>query len=154
MWKITPAGRVALGASASKEFTDSVAAQDPIGSCGIERHPLRVFHPSELIDEEMQARGWDIQKLAMAMVSEGSVDQLKEYGINHLAIEMYFAAGPTNKACRMGPEFIAGLSRAFGTSIELWEKLEKQWLSSWPNDSAREGSGWWTVSKVASDRKA
>lgn len=135
-WKIAPAGRVALGKSLVEEKNETVAELEPIGSLGIKRQPLRVVHPSEIIDEEMRARGWDIRQLSMAMVSEGSVDRLNEYGKNHLMIELYFSAGPTNKACRMGQVFIAGLSRALGTTAEFWENLEKQWLASWPSDEA------------------
>ncbi len=48
------------------------------------------FHPSIYIKEELEARGWDVDDLAKRMPGN--------YGINHLAIDMYLECGPTNHA--------------------------------------------------------
>lgn len=77
-------------------------------------------HPSEYITDELLARGWQLEDLAHEMGGQ--------YGINLLAIQLYITVGPDEKNCRMGDEFIEGLSKAFGTSKEVWEGLEQGWL--------------------------
>lgn len=77
------------------------------------------FHPSIYIREELEARGWSVGDLAKRMPGD--------YGINHLAIDMYLECGPdepTMKMGEMGPE----ISRAFGVSDQFFPNLEAAWL--------------------------
>lgn len=76
----------------------------------INRKPAQVFHPGELIKDEMEARKWDIYWLARkARLEPDIVKYLIEEKIN---ISEYISFG---------------LSRAFGTSKELWINLQNQY---------------------------
>ncbi len=85
-----------------------------------EHRVAEVFHPSEYIQEELEARGWTRDRLATAMRGE-------DWGTNRLAIDLYIEVGPTDPGCRLGT-MADDLARAFGTSVELWRNLEKTWL--------------------------
>lgn len=84
--------------------------------------PARVPHPSEYIQEEMDERGWDRDRLATAMMAADD----DNWGIWRLAIDFYFEVGPTERNLRLDPEAFA---RAFGVSPELFINLEAAWLN-------------------------
>jgi HTH-type transcriptional regulator/antitoxin HigA len=86
-----------------------------------ERIPAEVFHPSEYIVEELEARGWTRDRLATEMRGE-------DWGTDRLAIDLYLEIGPTNPGCRLGA-MADDLARVFGTSAELWRNLEASWLA-------------------------
>lgn len=83
---------------------------------------MEAVHPSEIIREEMEARGWDARELAEQM--GGNVD------FNHCALDLYFAAARTNRKLRLGRPVAKGLSRAFGTSTEFFLNLEAAWIAA------------------------
>ena len=72
----------------------------------------QVFPPSDFITEELEARGWTIEDLAV--FSGRSVRALER------VIE-------ENKP--LTREIAAGLGKAFGTSSELWRNLESAYRS-------------------------
>ncbi len=74
-------------------------------------------HPSEFIDDELKARGWTLEQLAEKM--GGDAD------INCLSLYLYRLKDP---GILLGEESAAGLSRAFGTSDEVWLNLHDAWL--------------------------
>lgn len=84
------------------------------------RIPAEFIHPSELIREEMDARGWDMDMLAMRMSPE--------FGITRLTLDMYFEVGPTDPNMRIGGQTAEGLARAFDVSAEYFLNLETAWL--------------------------
>ena len=86
-----------------------------------ERIPAEVFHVAEYIQEEMDARGWDIGDVAVRMGSQARHD----YGVNYLALEMLLSV--RDKNLLMGDEMAEGLSRAFGSSKEFWINLDSTW---------------------------
>ena len=81
------------------------------------------IHPSEIIQDELDARGWDLDDLATKMHS-------KDWGITRLALDMYFIVGPQRANCRIGEEMAHQMASAFGVSKELFVNLEKLWLES------------------------
>lgn len=85
-----------------------------------ERIPAEVSHPSVFIQEEMDARGWDRDQLALRM---GGV-----FVINRLALDCYFEIGPEETGLRMGDA--KDFERAFDVSAEFFLNLEKAWLKA------------------------
>lgn len=77
-------------------------------------------HPSEYVREEMEARGWTMHDLAVRMT-------LHDFEVNQLALEMYFAVGPTDAHAHVGDTMDAQLCRAFGVSQGFFTRLEKAW---------------------------
>ena len=80
----------------------------------------QVFPPSDFITEELEARGWTIEDLAV--FSGRSVRALER------VIE-------ENKP--LTREIAAGLGKAFGTSSELWRNLESAYRSRIGQQSKR-----------------
>lgn len=68
---------------------------------------------AETVVEEMQARGWSISDLA------------RETGVEEFRLQMV-----VNHPYVMNREILCSLSRAFGTSITLWENLWQRDLLS------------------------
>jgi HTH-type transcriptional regulator/antitoxin HigA len=79
------------------------------------------FHPSEFIQDELDARGWTLADLAARMGSES-------YALNRLSLDMYFAVGPTEPNCRIGEETAERMGRAFDVSPQFFLNLEAAWL--------------------------
>lgn len=82
------------------------------------------FHPSEYIKDELEARGWSISDLAKRIPGD--------YGVNHLAIEMYLDCGPEEPDMRMG-DMAEQIATAFGVSCTLFRNLENAWLAHFPS---------------------
>ena len=86
----------------------------------IERKSAEVFHPSVYIKDELEARGWTLDMLAMRMGPE--------FGINRLSLDFYFEFGPTEPNMRIGEVSAKALGRAFGVSPQFFLNMEKEWL--------------------------
>lgn len=84
------------------------------------REVAEVFHPAEFLSDELEDRGWSVADLAARLPGE--------YGVNHLAIEMYLTCGPKEPDLRMG-EMAVGISRALGCDPDFFSDLETAWLS-------------------------
>lgn len=84
---------------------------------------LRGIHPSEFIQDELDARGWSLDDLAIRMTGD-------EAQKNRLALDIYALAGPENTNCRIGEEMAQSLSSAFGVSTEFFINLENSWLKA------------------------
>jgi len=87
------------------------------------RKPAEAFHPSEFIVEEMEARGWSRDDLALRMPGE--------YGVNRLALDMYFDVGPYEPTMRLG-DMADVFGAAFGIAGVFFKRLEEQWLATDP----------------------
>lgn len=85
------------------------------------RIPVEPLHPSVFIQEEMDVLGWSCADLANRMGMESCVR-------NKFALDLYFAAGPTNPSLRLG-DVAERLGRAFGVSPDLFWGLEAAWLA-------------------------
>ncbi len=87
---------------------------------GDERISAEVFHPSEFIIDEMEARGWDLDELARRMGGD--------FAINRLSLDLYFIVGPKE------PDLLIGdgedFALAFGVSAEFFRNLEAAWLAT------------------------
>jgi plasmid maintenance system antidote protein VapI len=79
------------------------------------------FHPSEYIQDEMAARGWDKCDLAVRM--GGDIVR------NALALDLYFIVGPTRRNCRIGDVMAHQLGVAFDVSHQFFLNLETAWLA-------------------------
>lgn len=83
----------------------------------------KVNHPSVLIREEMDARGWTLDDLATQMVAK------RDWGITRLALDIYFAC-KDEPNCRLGEHMADALAAAFGVDGDFFRNLEAQWLAS------------------------
>ena len=78
-----------------------------------------VPHPSEFIGEELEARGWTRDILAVRMGGNAS--------INRLALDMYFEVGPTAPDMGLGSDTAVQLGQAFSVSPSYFLNLEIAW---------------------------
>lgn len=83
--------------------------------------PAEVFHPSVFIQEEMDARGWSRDDLALRMGGDFATDRL--------ALEVYFIL-QHKRSMRIGDKFARQLARAFDVSPEFFLNLERIWLEA------------------------
>lgn len=82
--------------------------------------PAEVFHPSEYIADEMNARSWDKFDLSARMGGDPHR--------NLLMLDIYFAVGPTHGNCRIGDVMANQLAVAFDVSPQFFLNLERAWL--------------------------
>ena len=111
-------------------------------------------HPSEIIIEEMSARGWTQDTLASRLVAafpDRYADGVDDFGkpytgltIARLSVEMYLDVGPDEPGMRMG-ETSSEFDHVFGVGDGFFVRLEAAWLSGSPvspkRTSAPEGKG-------------
>jgi len=75
-----------------------------------------VFHPGELVADELEARGWSLADLAKAArLSAGYLNEV--------------VAGKRS----VTPETARGLAKAFGTDAQIWMNLEnayQEWIAA------------------------
>jgi hypothetical protein len=88
--------------------------------------PIPTPHPSEVIVEEIEARGWSRDDLATAMMAADD----DNWGLHRLSVDLYLECGPDDPHLLMGSDGAEGFARAFGTSVDLWRNLERQWLNT------------------------
>lgn len=81
---------------------------------GIER-----FSVGEYLRDELEARGWSTWECARRMGGDFAVDVLT------LDLHIAVIGAPTEEQCRLSPVTAEGLSRAFGTSAEMWLNLDR-----------------------------
>lgn len=75
------------------------------------------FHVGEYIAEELDARCWDRNVLASRMGGDISLNRLSiDFLIDAPRLQMW-----------LGRETADGLSRAFGSSSDVWLGLDKSW---------------------------
>ncbi|MGH6981446.1 MAG: helix-turn-helix transcriptional regulator [Stellaceae bacterium] len=83
-----------------------------------------VFHPSVFIHEELEARGWTLDDLALRMGGD--------FGLQRFALDFYMTVH--DKHLLLGADGERDLARAFGTSPEFWHNLEAAWRAQQPNE--------------------
>lgn len=79
------------------------------------------FHVSEYIREEMEARGWNADVLAVRM---GFTSQ-HELEINRLSLD--FMLELQDPDMYLGADLARGLGRAFGVSPLLFARIDETW---------------------------
>lgn len=92
----------------------------------IDRAPTECFHPSELIRDELTARGWSLDQLAMRMAG----GDREQFGIERLALDLYFEVGPTDPGIRLGEHGGRLIAAAFDVDADFFLNLETAWLAS------------------------
>lgn len=94
------------------------------------------MHPSTFIVEEMMARGWTSDHLAVAMAMHSKHDAC----ICKMKIDMYLTVAPQDDRLRLG-ETALEIERAFGVSDGLFTRLEQAWLDDRAAAQAQKGGG-------------
>lgn len=95
-----------------------------------ERIPAQIFHPWDFIAEELEAREWTVDDLALRMGGD--------FAVNRLSLDFLEGREP---GLHIGEESAEQLARAFGTSAQLWINLDKQWHDAINRQESREGHG-------------
>lgn len=105
-----------------------------------EHVPIQAFSTWEYLADEIEARGWTVEEMAVRMGGDAS--------INLCAIELIRLEDPN---IFLGQEMAEGIAKAFGTSADLWLRLDKTCRKSMelhgkpkrepaePHPAAREG---------------
>lgn len=83
------------------------------------------MHPATFIQEEMNARNWTRDRMAVAM----SAEDAKDPGICRLELDFYLEVGPLDDRIRMGKTGRA-FAVAFGLSEEFFTRMEAVWLAA------------------------
>lgn len=83
------------------------------------------MHPSTFIKDEMAARRWTPDHLALAMAASVAGDP----AVCRLKIDLYFEVGPTDERLRLGNTGLE-IDAAFGLSPGFLHRLEATWLSA------------------------
>jgi hypothetical protein len=90
-----------------------------------ERIPAECFHPSEFIQDELDARGWTLDDLAMRL-ADGNPER---FGIERLGLDFYFEVGPIEPDLRLGDDAARKIAVIFdGVSSDCFINLERSWL--------------------------
>lgn len=76
--------------------------------------PSQAFSTWEYIADEIEARGWTVEELAIRMGGDAE--------INLCAMEFLQLEEPN---IHLGDEMANGLATAFGTSAEMWLRLDE-----------------------------
>ena len=91
------------------------------------------FHPMDFIEEELAWRGWTLEDVAFLSGGPDEVG-IEDYGKRLLSFELY----QTRRPClTIGPVEAGWLSQAFGTSPQLWLRLDAAWQAAHPPEEAR-----------------
>lgn len=80
---------------------------------------MKLPHPSSFVLEELEARGWSLDRLAIEMGGDAA--------LNRLALDFWITVQEPN--CRMG-EMADQFAQAFGVSVEMFRNLEAAWRAS------------------------
>ena len=80
-------------------------------------------HPSVFIQDELDERGWSRDDLAIRMGGE--------FGMNRLALDMYFEVGPGEPDLLLGEETALQLARAFDVSPQFFLRLHDAWRADY-----------------------
>lgn len=76
-----------------------------------DRIPAEVFPPADFIREEMEARGWRVEDLALKM------------GVDTSYVSELLAGHRVTLLAALC------LGRAFGTSTEFWQNVQRAWTT-------------------------
>lgn len=88
----------------------------------VERVPAQVFCLAEMLADEMFARGWRTEDVAVRM---GGTD-VHEVGIDLLTLDLVMCV--QDDRMNIGNDFFEKLARAFDVSAELFRNLHAVWL--------------------------
>lgn len=93
------------------------------------RIPAEAFHPWTYIKDELDARGWTLEALAMKMPAP-TPDQI---AVNLLTMELTAASYCFDEPqrIRIGPATNARIAAAFGQSAAFWDNIEASYQASY-----------------------
>ena len=83
----------------------------------VKQEPAEVFHVMDFINEELEARGWNLDALALRMGGDASR--------NLLALQILDSV--REPGVLLGEESAAMIGKAFGTGAKLWLNLDNTW---------------------------
>lgn len=86
--------------------------------------PAEVFHPSEYICDELEARGWTTLDVAKRMKTS------RAWAHDLFCIDLYLCVHDDNLF--LDDETCEGLARAFDVSPQLFRNLDTSWRK-WPD---------------------
>lgn len=85
--------------------------------------PAEAFHPAEVVEDEMRARGWSRDELARRMCR---IVTPYDFGVMRLALDLYLEIRtPDAILGDMAEDF----ARAFGIDADVWVRLDHAWRS-------------------------
>lgn len=79
------------------------------------------LHPSEVIRDELKARGWSMAELARRLPGD--------YGLNYVALDFYLTIGAETPDMRMGV-YAEQIAAVFGVDLDFFSNLESSWLKA------------------------
>lgn len=85
------------------------------------------MHPWHTIAEELLARGWSVEDLALRMLIPDYDEYIAELGRNLMVLELYRTVGPTDARCSIGDRSGKAIARAFGISEDMIVNLDRDW---------------------------
>ena len=109
--------------SGAPTSTPPVETETTTGISNWRSHPD--FHPAFFIQEEMNARNWTRDRMAVAM----SGTEASDPAIMRLELDLYLDVGPSDTRLRLGGTARA-IADAFGLSHDFFMRLEQGWLSA------------------------
>jgi plasmid maintenance system antidote protein VapI len=81
---------------------------------------VNIPHPSELLLEEIEERGWTLDRFAVEMGGDAA--------LNRLALDMWIAV--KSPKCLLG-DMSEQFSQAFGVSPGFFARLEQRWIAAY-----------------------
>lgn len=98
------------------------------------------MHPWTMIAEELLARGWSIEDLAIRMATPDYDEHIREIGVNILTLDLYRTVAPHDLRCMIGEKAGRGIAKAFGLSEDVIVNLDKAWREAAAASLAKEPS--------------
>ncbi len=83
---------------------------------------MQPFHLSVFIREELDARSWTLDNLAVKMGGD--------FSMNRLALDFYMEIGANNPTMRIGKDTAKRIAVALGVSTQYILGLEAAWLGA------------------------
>jgi hypothetical protein len=108
-------------------MTAATDSPSPLSAEVLERRPASVWPLASFVCEEMQARGWNTDDVAMRMGS--ATDE--EFGTDLLAFG--FLMSVQDDGLLIGDEMFRKLSLAFGASEDYFRNLDSAWRNAPPD---------------------
>ena len=104
------------------------ALRDGIANAEIRGQP--VLHPWHSIADELLARGWSVEDLAIRMAIADYDTKLEEISVNMLTLDLYRTVGPNDHRCTIGVRAGTAIAKAFGVSAEMILGLDNDWRAA------------------------
>lgn len=87
--------------------------------------PAEVFHLTEFLADEMEARYWTRSMLAMLLLVERNQDSMSKI---MLELALWFEVGPERKDILFTEKFAEELGHIFGVDPQTFRNLHASWM--------------------------